>query len=303
MKKIVLLIDTNTAVQAITSLALNRIGVQVEQVTEPSASAARIRDLRPHLVLCATDMKGLDAYELCDDLKADKTLHHIPFVILEGGEHTATEEQKSKVDAILSKPFKSEQLRATVQELLDTSSQELAETDLVAIVVENSLVRTIVKRYVTQHATDVSVFESVEDYAAAANKDSFPLTVIDWDGKSSLDWFSPDKMGTLVVVSYDERIKDNSDLPPHVRIAQRPLSYQKLERAFQNFLPEPPDADDEDEAPLETNEQALLAAKISVAVFQRLLVQDALKNRSWEEASASVGAEALRVCLEIEENT
>jgi CheY-like chemotaxis protein len=303
MKKTVLLIDTNSAVQAITSLALNRIGVNVEQVTDASAAAARIRDLRPHLVLCATDMKGLDAYELCADLKADKTLRRIPFVVLEGGEDAATEAQTQSVDAVISKPFKSEQLRATVQELLAQSSQELNETDTVALVIENSLARAIVRRFITHHATEVAIFASVAEYVDACKKEHYPLTVIDWNGKSSLSWFNHEKMGTLVVVSYDERTKDHAELPPDVRIILRPLSFVKLEKGFHGFLQPPPDAGDEDLPPLESSEQALLAAKISVAVFQRLLVQDALRNRSWEEASAAVGAEALRVCLELEENS
>lgn len=303
MKKTVLLIDTNTAVQAITSLALNRIGVHVEQVTDASAAAARIRDLRPHLVLCASDMKGIDAYELCTDIKADKTLRRIPFVLLEGGEHSATDEQAKIVDAVISKPFKSEQLRLTVQELLAESSQELNETDVVALLIEDSLSRAIIRRYINQHSTDVVVFSSVDEFVSACDKDRYPLTVIDWNGKSSLSWFNPQSMGTLVVVSYDERIKDHAELPPDVRIVLRPMSYSKLDRGFQGFLPPPPDQGEEDLPPLESNEQALLAAKISVAVFQRLLVQDALRNRSWEEASASVGAEALRVCLELEEGS
>ena len=300
MKKTVLLIDTNSAVQAITSLALNRIGVTVEQLTDPSAAGARIRDLRPHLVLCASDMKGLDAYELCRQLKSDKALRRIPFVLLAGGEQGEDAGDQAIVDATIFKPFKSEQLRQTVQNLLTSTAQELDESDSVAIFIEDGLTRGLIEHYISKHSTDMSVFHSVEEFKKIAEKTHFPLTIIDWDGKTPLDWFESDKMGTLIIVSYDEKVKDHEDLPLDLRVIVRPLSIEKLDRGLQNFLPEPPPDVDGDTPPLEVNEQALLAAKISVAVYQRLLTQDALKNRSWDEASTAVGAEALRVCLEQE---
>lgn len=300
MKKTVLLIDTNSAVQAITSLALSRIGVHVEQLTDPSAAIARVRDVRPHLVLCASDMRGLEAMELCREMKNDKSLRRIPFVLLAGGEQGADVADEKLVDAIIFKPFKSEQLRQTVQNLLTSTAQELDESEKVALFIEDGLTRKVVEHFINKHSTDVTIFHSAEEFVKLAEKRPFPLSVIDWEGKSKLDWFNPDTMGTLIVVTYDEKVKDSKELPLDMRVIVRPLSQAKLERGFQNFLPEPPPDLDEDIPPLEINEQALLAAKISVAVYQRLLMQDALKNRSWDEACAAVGAEALRVCLEQE---
>ncbi len=300
MKKTILLIDTNSAVQAITSLALNRIGVNVEQLTDPSAAIARVRDLRPHMVLCASDMKGIDALELCREMKSDKALRRIPFVLLAGGEQGADIADDKVVDALLYKPFKSEQLRHTVQNLLTSTAQELDESDHVAIYINNTLTREITHHFVSKRNTEVSVFETAEALVAHAEKTPVPLTVIEWDGKSKLDWFDPNTMGTLIVLTYDEKVKDSKELPLDIRVIVRPLSQAKLERGFESFLPEEIVDTDIDIPPLESNEQALLAAKISVAVYQRLLNQDALKNRSWDEACAAVGAEALRVCLEQE---
>ena len=302
MKKSVLLIDTNSAVQAITSLALNRIGVSVEQLTDPSAASAKIRDLRPHLVLCASDMKGLDAYELCQEMKSDKALRRIPFVLLAGGEQSTDITKEKLVDAIVFKPFKSDQLRQTVQTLLADTAQELDESDSVAIYIEDGLCRGIVERFLSKHNTEMVSVKTLEDLQKRIKVQQFPLTIIDLSAKQKLEWFDPDKMGTLVAITYDARTASRKDLPLDVRIIQRPLSHEKLEDGFRNFLPEAINNIDSDIdiPPLEQNEQSLLAAKISVAVYQRLLTQDALKNRSWDEASAAVGAEVLRVCLEQE---
>ena len=299
MKKTVLLIDTNPAVQAITSLALTRIGLAVEQLTDPSAAIASVRNIRPHLVLCTSDMKGLDAFALCEQLKADKELRRIPFVLLAGGEHSEDKVREQNVDAVIFKPFKSEQLRNTVQSLLLSSAVELKESDTIALLIEDSLTRGLIEHHISKHAMDMATFADEAELVKAAQKQPFPLTVIDWNAKRTLDWFEASLFGTLIIVTYEESQLPESDLPLDMRTILRPLSQAKIERGFLNFLPERL-PDDEVSEPLETNVQALLAAKISVAVYQRLLTQDALKNRSWDEASAAAGAEVLRVCLEEE---
>ncbi len=298
MKKTVLLIDSNLAVQAITSLALNRIGISVEQLTDPSAAASRVRELRPQLILCATDMKGVDAYELCREMKHDKNLQKIPFVVLAGGEQGKDATLEKLVDATIYKPFKSDQLRQVVQRLLSDTEEELQESDTVAVLLQDKLCRAIVERYLVKNEREFVVFKSVEELQTAAKKRSFALTVVDLSAKQEVKWFDSKLMGPLVIITYDARGSERTDLPQEARIVIRPLSLPKMREVFSNFFPDRMRAADAEEEPLEKAEQAVLAAKISVAVYQRLLNQDALKNRSWEEASAAVGAEALRICLE-----
>ena len=104
-------------------------------------------------------------------------------------------------------------------------------------------------------------------------------------------------MQRLVYISNPRNGKLSEALPQQTEILERPLSVAKLKHALESFLSE--NTEDEFEpSPLESGEQALLAARISAAVYERLLTFEGLKNRNWDEACSAINVEALRICRE-----
>ena len=79
-----------------------------------------IRSIKPDLVISDVVMPGIDGIELCDRVKSDDILCHIPFVLLtaKSDVKSSIEGLKAGADAYIGKPFDPEYLVATVNSLL-----------------------------------------------------------------------------------------------------------------------------------------------------------------------------------------
>ena len=69
MSRQVLVIDSNSAVQAIALLALKHADCSVKALTDGSKAIEAIHKLKPHLVLCAKEIAGINALELCKQVR------------------------------------------------------------------------------------------------------------------------------------------------------------------------------------------------------------------------------------------
>jgi twitching motility two-component system response regulator PilG len=117
--KVLLVDDTRTLLSLIQVYLL---GWQLEfiEARDGIEGLARARDQKPDLVISDIRMPGMDGFEFCAAVRADRTLHGVPFVMLT----SLTDEmsrRKGKLvgaSAFLTKPIAPDQLRAIVAELL-----------------------------------------------------------------------------------------------------------------------------------------------------------------------------------------
>src|SRR5215475_7421970 len=87
-------------------LALKDQGIDVA-VGNGEAAVRKIADVRPDLVLADVFMPVRNGYEVCQFVKADSNLSHIPVILLVGAFDPLDEQeaQRSGADGVLKKPF------------------------------------------------------------------------------------------------------------------------------------------------------------------------------------------------------
>jgi len=103
----VLVADDNSNIQKMVVLALKDQGIDVVAVGNGEAAVRKISDLRPDLVLADIFMPVRNGYEVCQYVKMDASLAHIPVILLVGAFDPLDEQEAQRVgaDGVLKKPF------------------------------------------------------------------------------------------------------------------------------------------------------------------------------------------------------
>src|SRR5713101_5387158 len=103
----ILVADDNSNIQKMVVLALKDQGIDVVAVGNGEAAVRKISDIRPDLVLADVFMPVRNGYEVCQYVKMDASLAHIPVILLVGAFDPLDEQEAQRVgaDGVLKKPF------------------------------------------------------------------------------------------------------------------------------------------------------------------------------------------------------
>ncbi len=103
----ILVADDNSNIQKMVGLALKDEGIDVVAVGNGEAAVRKISAVRPDLVLADIFMPVRNGYEVCQYVKGDSTLSHIPVILLVGAFDPLDEQEAQRVgaDGVLKKPF------------------------------------------------------------------------------------------------------------------------------------------------------------------------------------------------------
>jgi CheY-like chemotaxis protein len=103
----ILVADDNSNIQKMVVLALKDQGIDVVAVGNGEAAVRKISDVHPDLVLADVFMPVRNGYEVCQFVKTDPALAHIPVILLVGAFDPLDEQEAQRVgaDGVLKKPF------------------------------------------------------------------------------------------------------------------------------------------------------------------------------------------------------
>jgi len=103
----ILVADDNSNIQKMVGLALKDHGIEVVAVGNGEAAVRKICDIHPDLVLADVFMPVRNGYEVCEYVKDDPALKHIPVILLVGAFDPLDEQEAQRVraDGVLKKPF------------------------------------------------------------------------------------------------------------------------------------------------------------------------------------------------------
>ena len=93
----ILVADDNSNIQKMVGLALKDHGIEVVAVGNGEAAVRKIADIRPDLVLADVFMPVRNGYEVCQFVKADPALSHIPVILLVGAFDPLDEQEAQRV--------------------------------------------------------------------------------------------------------------------------------------------------------------------------------------------------------------
>lgn len=82
---------------------------------------AKIRELRPDIILLDVMTPDCDGWGIYEDIRADEMLRNIPIIILSAQAHKYRlqhEFEKSPIDAYITKPFSARDLRKEIEKML-----------------------------------------------------------------------------------------------------------------------------------------------------------------------------------------
>ncbi len=112
MPKTLLLADDSVVIQKLVGLSFANEDVELVSVDNGDDAVRRARELKPNLVLADVVMPGKNGYEVCESIKSDPDLAHIPVLLLTGT-FEAFDEQRAEqcgANGHITKPFEAQVL-------------------------------------------------------------------------------------------------------------------------------------------------------------------------------------------------
>jgi len=125
MPKTLLLADDSVTIQKVVGLSFANEDVKLVTVDNGDDAVERARAIQPDLILADVVMPGLSGYEVCEAIKGDAALNHIPVLLLSGTFDPFDEQRAERAGAVghVVKPFESQALVARVKAILAEASQ------------------------------------------------------------------------------------------------------------------------------------------------------------------------------------
>jgi CheY-like chemotaxis protein len=120
MPRTLLLADDSVTIQKVVGISFANEDVRLLTVDNGDDAIARAREARPDAVLADVVMPGKNGYEVCEAIKSDPALRHIPVLLLTGT-FEAFDAERAKLagaDGFVTKPFEAQLLVDRVNELL-----------------------------------------------------------------------------------------------------------------------------------------------------------------------------------------
>ena len=120
MGKTLLLADDSVTIQKVVGISFASEDISLVTVDNGDDAIARARALRPDVILADVVMPGKSGYEVCEAIKADPALRHIPVLLLTGTFEAFDNERASRAGAAghIAKPFEAQALVERVKRLL-----------------------------------------------------------------------------------------------------------------------------------------------------------------------------------------
>jgi len=120
-KKKILVVDDEPDILKVTSIRLKKLGYNVLTAVGGKEALDTMRSENPDLVLLDLVMPFMNGAEVCEQIKNDKTLKHIPIILFTAsgnGAMTAEQIKKIGADDYIVKPFEPEELMGKVEDIL-----------------------------------------------------------------------------------------------------------------------------------------------------------------------------------------
>lgn len=128
MSKTLLLADDSVVIQKLVGLSFASEDVEIVSTDNGDDAVTKAREIRPDVVLADVVMPGKSGYEVCEAIKQDPSLAHIPVLLLTGTFEAFDEARAQAAGATghITKPFEAQALVERVKTVIKNASQAAA---------------------------------------------------------------------------------------------------------------------------------------------------------------------------------
>ncbi len=135
MAKRILLADDSLTIQKVVELTFSDSEYELICVPNGQRALDRVREQAPDLILADVVMPEKNGYEVCEAIKSNPATARIPVILLSGTFEPFDRDRAERLgcDAIVSKPFDSQQLLRQVEALLAREPREVPSASTMAI--------------------------------------------------------------------------------------------------------------------------------------------------------------------------
>ncbi len=135
MAKRILLADDSLTIQKVVELTFSDSEYELVCVPNGQRALDRVHEQAPDLILADVVMPEKNGYEVCEAIKADPATARIPVILLSGTFEPFDRDRAERLgcDAIVSKPFDSQQLLRQVEALLARDPRDVPSASTMAI--------------------------------------------------------------------------------------------------------------------------------------------------------------------------
>ena len=120
MNTILLVVEDQPEIRKLICMTMDYDGFEVHEADNGDTGLRMVKALRPHIVLLDVMMPGqLDGIQVCERIRADPEIAHIPVVMLTARSQQTDLEagRRAGCNSYLTKPFSPLQLIETVERL------------------------------------------------------------------------------------------------------------------------------------------------------------------------------------------
>ncbi len=126
MARKLLLADDSITIQKVVELVLAEEDFEIKSVSNGEDALNILSSFKPDIVLADIEMPKVNGYQLCDRIKKDPELSHVPVILLAGAFEPIDDELASEVraDDSVIKPFESQELISKINAVLTMSAAD-----------------------------------------------------------------------------------------------------------------------------------------------------------------------------------
>jgi CheY-like chemotaxis protein len=128
MSNKLLLADDSITIRKVVGIIFANEDFSLTVVDNGNAAAEKAREIVPDIILADVVMPGKNGYEVCEEIRREPELKHIPLLLLTGAFEPFDEDKARScgADDFISKPFESQQLLEKVRRLVETGKERKA---------------------------------------------------------------------------------------------------------------------------------------------------------------------------------